>query len=136
MSDRKYRQAGYQDSGAPDRPASSAVTERAEGPRGRGLGAPTATLFRCARCGAEASPAELGPATVCRGCSADLHTCTNCGSFDPSARFECRQPIVVAVRSKAKANECPAFGPKLLAEQAREAAPRDARSAFDALFKF
>jgi len=55
MSDEpKYRQRGYKDtgdrgsqrSGGPQGPR-----EKKDGPRGRGLGAPSDNVFRCARCG-------------------------------------------------------------------------------------
>lgn len=145
MSDeRKYRQRGYQDSGSPaDRPRSSQgpPREKKEGPRGRGLGAPTATVFRCAACGEQRLLAEeLGPETVCARCGASLHTCANCLHFDTSVRWECRraEELPARVAKKRDANDCAVFAAKVSVEQGREAAqpaPNDARSAFDALFK-
>ncbi len=136
---RKYGQKGYQEDY--DRPRGErpkAPRERPEGPRGRGLGAPTATVFRCARCGAKGDP--IDPANVlatCRQCGSDLHTCSNCLHFDTSARFECRQPISVRVASKTKRNECSFFAPKTVQEFGSESSrPDDPRAAFDALFKF
>ncbi len=112
--------------------------ERREGPRGRGLGAPTETLFKCARCGA---PRELGRGiaadAACRKCGDDLHTCTNCLHFDTSARFECRKEIPERIPAKAKRNECEHFEPKTVTGFASEKeGARDAKSAFDALFDF
>lgn len=73
--------------------------------------------------------------TRCRECGADLHSCTNCRHFDTSAPNECRQPVERAVLKKAKANDCPAFEPKIVREQsARRDAPKEGKAAFDALF--
>ena len=139
MSNRKYNQPGYQSSDERDRPArrSSGPRPPQEGPRGRGLGKPTATVFRCAVCGAEQAFGEIPEEEVCTQCGADLHTCTHCTFFDPSVYRECRQVGVELVTSKAKRNACPAFAPRCTQEIAREGerAP-DAKSAFDALFDF
>jgi hypothetical protein len=109
---------------------------RREGPRGRGLGAPTAETFRCAACGRQARPpvaAEL--AAVCSSCGADLHTCTHCRHFDSSSPFECRKPIQVRVRAKAKRNECELFEAKVTVESGSDSGrPADPKAAFDALF--
>ena len=145
MSDeRKYRHRGYQDTG--DRGARprgpQAPREKKEGPRGRGLGAPSETVFRCNKCG-EQRPllGEIAFDTTCAKCGADLHTCSNCNSFDTSARWECRryEEIPARVMKKSTRNDCPLFTPKVTQEFAQEAekpAPSDARAAFDALFKF
>lgn len=146
MSDRKYRQRGYQDDDRGDRrgPRRRGPREKPEGPRGRGLGAPTRTVFRCAACGhiAElgAEDAALGFDAACAGCGAALHTCTHCRHFDTSARFECRQPLTERVASKTKANRCELFEPKAAQETEEEQRaapgdPDDPRAAFDALFK-
>lgn len=142
--DRKYRQRGYQDSGGPPesrRGAPGPPREKKEGPRGRGLGAPTESVFRCAACGEQRLLAEdLGPATVCSRCGAPLHSCANCASFDTSARWECRraEELPARIAKKRDANECAVFSAKVSLERGREAAqpaPGDARAAFDALFK-
>jgi len=56
MSDRKYRHRGYQDDDRDrepklQKPRQSGPRTYDDGPRGRGLGAPTTVSFRCARCG-------------------------------------------------------------------------------------
>ncbi|MEM7350430.1 MAG: hypothetical protein AAF657_06460 [Acidobacteriota bacterium] len=144
MSDRKYSQRGYQDS---DRDRSSRGRsgppgprlERRPGPRGRGLGKPTATVFRCAACGEKqraVKPVE-GEST-CWKCGTDLHTCTHCRYFDSSAPGQCRQKDVDYVAAKAKRNHCPAFEAKATQEFDEHQgvdAPSDAKAAFDALFK-
>ena len=107
---RKYRQSGYQDSDSEDRARRSQKPSRPDSrdkplhPRGRGLGTPTATVFRCAVCGNQQS-ADISPGTICRKCNADLHTCTHCLHFDTSAPGECRKKAPY-IASKAKLNDC------------------------------
>jgi hypothetical protein len=146
MSDRKYKQQGYRASG--EAPAAGARREatapasppadRGERPRGRGLGAPTAEVFRCARCG-ESAPvgAAMAPEARCAACGSDLHACIHCAHFDTGARFECRRELTARVSPKDRRNLCEHFEPRLRHEfeQERRAAPSDPRSAFDALFK-
>jgi hypothetical protein len=147
MSDRKYKSRGYQESGRATEPRPSPPPrerppapppDKREKPRGRGLGAPTEAVFRCARCG-EAAPVGTVAVTGsrCASCGADLRTCTNCSSFDPGSRFECRQPISARVSPKDRANACDLFDARTRQEFAQEKpkAGGDARSAFDALFK-
>jgi hypothetical protein len=144
MDDRKYKQRGYSESPAstPRRPPgaerpASPPPERGEKPRGRGLGSPSESVFRCARCGeAAAIGSALAFEARCAGCGTDLHTCTNCTAFDPGARFECRREIAQRVSPKDRANRCEQFDPRARQEFAQEKPkPGDARSAFDALFK-
>ena len=144
MSDRKYGQRGYQDSGGrsePRRQAPGAPRERKEGPRGRGLGSPTETVFRCVACGEKRLVEQEIPVdAVCARCGADLHACANCVSFDTSVRWECRrwEEIPARVPKKRERNDCPLFTPKLVQEFGKEAdkpSPDSARAAFDALFK-
>ena len=153
--DRKYRQRGYQDS---DRSRSSQGPRgpepprpKPEGPRGRGLGAPTENVFRCAACGAKrlvsaeaGHPDSLALDTTCARCGADLHTCTNCAHFDTGSRWECRRHAELPARiaKKSARNECGLFFPRLAQEFGADrdrpqgpAGPSDPRAAFDALFK-
>ncbi len=137
MSDRKYRQRGYRDDERPRGEVARGPRPEREGPRGRGLGAPTKTVFRCARCGTLARPgAEVGPTAVCPKCDSDLHTCTNCRHFDTSAPGECRVAAAPRVAAKAKRNECSHFEPKATQEFDSGSQPDDPRAAFDALFDF
>lgn len=139
MSDRKYRQRGYMDDDRADRPRARRPAERRgppSGPRGRGLGKPTATVFRCARCGQRQTAPEVPVGAVCPHCGSDLHTCTNCAHFDPAAANECRQPITDYVASKAKGNPCQHFAPKAAQEFAADRdRPLEGKAAFEALFK-
>ena len=64
MSDRKYRQRGYQDDEPRERSRSTPSSPR-EGPRGRGLGAPTRSVFRCHDCGTAASRVDVSPGDSC-----------------------------------------------------------------------
>ena len=142
----KYRQRGYKDSERDERPRPGlqGPREKKDGPRGRGLGAPSEAVFRCNACG-EKRLILLGdvlpPDATCAKCGADLHTCSNCIHFDTSVRWECRKnaEIPARVAKKRDRNECPLFTPKLVQEFGKDSdkpSPGDARSAFDALFKF
>lgn len=154
MSDRKYQQRGYQESDSRERERGGErpsgprpPREPTEAPRGRGLGGPTASVFRCARCGtALPVAAAVAPETRCANCGSDIHACTNCNSFDSGAPNQCRQAGVVRVVRKDARNECALFDPRLRQESSAESAPaggaksessgrsNDARAAFDALF--
>lgn len=145
MSDRRYRQRGYQDDGGGGERKGGGKPQgppppRKEGPRGRGLGAPTESVFRCPSCNALAlAPGAEDFDAVCRKCAAALHACIACAHFDPQAMFECRQPIEQRVPGKRAANRCPLFTAKTQVEFARSTEtldPADARAAFDKLFDF
>ena len=139
MSERKYGQRGYmEDESREKRPRQQGPRERPEKPRGRGLGAPTKTVFKCSRCGQSlaVSQATAFEAT-CDNCGEDVHTCTNCSSFDTSLRFECRQEIPEAILKKAKRNRCELFSPKTTQVfDTDKPSPGDAKAAFDSLFDF
>lgn len=146
MSDRKYRQHGYQDRGndKPQRPASGGGgaprpdRDNTYGPRV--LNMPGArTLSRCAECGTILQMLTQ-PLGNCRQCGAALQSCKQCAHFDPSSRFECRKPVAERVVKKSAANQCPEF--ELTARIERETTTPasggradDARKAFENLFK-
>jgi len=138
MSDRKYRQKGYQDHDRereserrePQRPKPA---ER-EGPRSPRM-MTFAEKVKCAACGA-AVPANIGKESCCPKCNADLHTCRLCVSFDPGARFECRKPITQRIANKGARNTCELFAPRTVVERETSSGkPTDARQAFANLFK-
>jgi hypothetical protein len=144
MSDRKYRQHGYQDSDRPverrpeQQQQEQGPRERPEGPRGRGLGAPTETVFRCRICGTKQRVHGVVPfEATCSECGNDLHTCSNCVNFDTSRPHECRKQILQRVESKSKRNACQLFTPNTVQEFASDvrAVSSDPRAAFDALFR-
>ena len=140
MSDRKYGQKGYQDSDRGEKRSCGpqALREKKEGLCGRGLGAPTATVFRCVNCGTKIpTTGEVAFTDACPKCKTDLHTCANCSHFDTAARYECRQPIPERIAKKRDRNDCTLFAVKATVEFAADERrpPDDARAAFDALFK-
>jgi hypothetical protein len=151
MSDRKYRQRGYQDEPSP-RPKNSPGSQ---GPRpAQEPGAPAGTrrisqdgpkninmpgyreLFRCAQCGYVVS-SEVGGDSKCLRCGTDLHSCAQCVSFDPSSRFECMQPVTARVTPKNARNTCASFSPRTTVERETTTPKVDSsRKAFDDLFNF
>jgi hypothetical protein len=149
MSDRKYRQHGYQDSSRPerqgggDRPPKRPVELRdpriARDPRVPNLPG-FKEVVRCARCGARES-AAVGPDSLCRSCGTALHCCAQCESFDPGAVFECRQKIPARLSPKDAKNTCPLFAARVQVERETGSTPAassqssGARKAFDDLFK-
>jgi hypothetical protein len=145
VTDRKYRQRGYMErEGERDRERRGEKRERPrerpEGPRGRGLGAPTATAWRCKVCGArQRAVGAVSFDAACSSCDSDLHTCSNCSHFDTSKPNECRKSVTVRVPNKTRRNTCELFTPATVQEftSDRSTGPssNDPRAAFDALFK-
>jgi hypothetical protein len=146
MSDRKYRQRGYQDEPksreprgekkAPEQRAPGRQLQDAAGPKTPNLMA-SHEVFRCARCGNRlAVPVELD--ARCTRCGVDIHSCINCVSFDTSARWECSQPTLAArVAPKDERNTCTLFEPRTTIERetGTPQGPPSAKQAFDDLFK-
>jgi hypothetical protein len=136
--DRKYRQRGYMSEEREERP------QRPSSPPKGDLRAPRMPAFRevtrCALCGTQIR-IELGVIAVdsqCPKCHSDLHSCKNCVSFDPGARFQCRKPVTQRIAKKDVRNECELFEPRKTVERETTTAAVDAkdpRSAFDQLFK-
>jgi hypothetical protein len=155
MSDRKYRQRGYQDSDKPER-KERPRTPQPGPPRHRDqLGPRTprmvarVTRARCANCGAVLTPG-FDPNGACPKCKFDLHCCKQCLHFDTGARFECTEPIPEAISKKDARNDCTFFAFRTTVEKdtspiaaANSSAPATqtsrtpstARQAFDDLFK-
>ena len=93
-------------------------------------------VFRCSRCG-NVETLEVASLSKCGKCGVDLHACIHCESFDPGARFECRQVIPVRMSPKDTANSCTVFAPRRTVErETGSTAPTSSRKAFDDLFKF
>jgi predicted RNA-binding Zn-ribbon protein involved in translation (DUF1610 family) len=146
MSDRKYRQRGYQDDDRDRQPQQKKPGpqeprgprergDHAEGPRTPNLMAAHEVL-KCSLCGHRVSP-EIGFDSLCPKCGADLHACAQCASFDPGSRFQCMQTIPVRIAPKDARNTCTLFAVRTTIErQTGSTAPASARSAFDDLFKF
>jgi hypothetical protein len=150
MSDRKYKQRGYQDDQrdrGPKGPKSGEAPPKERAPGGRRSlqdesGPRTPNLmaahevFRCARCGNRLA-LDVEPLSRCSRCGVDLHSCVQCVSFDTSARWECAQPAIPArVSPKDVANSCEFFAARTTVErETGTTGPTTARQAFDDLFK-
>jgi hypothetical protein len=140
--DRKYKQHGYMnDYNEEPRKERQQRPARQDGMRRYGMrdGGTARSGIRCARCGKTLSAVAESVVTdsTCDQCGADLHTCTNCSFFNTSARWECTKPIPARVTPKDTRNDCTFFSSVVFVERTFEAnaAPQDARKAFDALFK-
>ena len=145
MSDRKYRQRGYQDDERRDRPAPAArkPVEPRDPRLPRDPRVPNMPgfrdVFRCARCG-HIESLEVGSQSLCGKCGVALHACIHCVSFDAGARFECRENVPARISPKDTKNECALFSPRVSVERQTGSTPAagttSARKAFDDLFKF
>ena len=145
MSERKYRQRGYQDEARPQRPEHKPAEKKEYAPRGQTpSGAPKTfnmpgyrEVVRCRGCGHELTVALAWSAEgQCARCGADLHACAQCVSFDTGAAWECQQKIPLRISPKNTRNVCTLFEPRTTVErETKSAAPTSARSAFDDLFK-
>jgi hypothetical protein len=136
MSDRQYRQRGYQDEPRErERPKPPREPrERPEGPKTPNLMA-SHEVFRCSRCGNRLALPVAGDGR-CARCGVDLHSCIQCVAFDTSARFECTQALTARVTPKDTRNGCAFYTPRTTVErQTGTQGPTSARQAFDDLFK-
>lgn len=156
MTDRKYRQRGYQDDPrerAPRGPKARPPQERAPGRQLQDAAGPKTPnlmasheVFRCARCGNLLS-LPVGSVERCSRCGVELHACIQCVSFDTSARWECTQNAKLNARVSPKdaRNDCQFFAPRTTVERQTSTPPSSApgtsggsssaRKAFDDLFK-
>jgi hypothetical protein len=144
MSDRKYRQSGYQDEPRGPRREQKPAEKKEYAPRGQPPVSPKTfsmpgfrEVVRCARCGYELTVATAwGPESTCQRCGSDLHSCAQCANFDTSAAFECQKPVPVRVSPKDARNTCTLYEPRTTVErETKSTAPTSARKAFDDLFK-
>jgi len=74
----------------------------------------------------------------CSKCGLALHSCKMCVHFDPSSRFECRQPIPARVFPKDGPNHCSFYEIRQAVERETTSGgvrATDARQAFENLFK-
>jgi hypothetical protein len=98
----------------------------------------THSVSRCAQCGNLLTMLSE-PLGQCPKCGFELHSCKQCAYFDPSARFECMQPVTERIAKKDTRNECRLFSISVRVEKQTStgpaARPNDARRAFDDLFK-
>jgi len=140
VSDRKYRQHGYQDSGTEREKSIQSprpVKKDTFGPRPVQMPG-THTVSRCGQCGTLLTMLAE-PLGQCPKCAFELHSCKQCTYFDPSRRFECMQPVAERVAKKDARNDCPSFSISVRVEKQTStgaaAKPNSARKAFDDLFK-
>ena len=143
MSDRKYRQRGYQDEGPRERRPGIPRPQEKHDPRiPRDPRTPNMPgfkqVFRCARCG-HVESTDVGPGARCGKCGVDLHACIHCNAFDSSAPFECREKMPARISPKDAANQCALFAPRVTVERETGSTPASgtsaAKRAFDDLFK-
>jgi phage FluMu protein Com len=141
LSDRKYRQRGYQDS-REEKPRPNAGEKPAKkddtfGPRPVQMPG-TRMVSRCSQCGALLQGVS-NLDSKCPKCGFELHSCKQCTYFDPSSRFECMQPVPERVARKDARNECTFYEIRVTREKETSTGsptrPNDARQAFDNLFK-
>ena len=146
MSDRKYRQRGYQDEPRQPRREQGAPPKKEYAPRGQPPISPKTfnmpgfrEVVRCSRCGHELTVATAWTLDgTCARCGAALHSCAQCANFDTSAPFECQRTIPARISPKDARNACPLFEPRTTVERetkSSSAGPSSARQAFDDLFK-
>ena len=147
MSDRKYRQRGYQDDnrGKPPRemPSVQRPPELRDPRLPRDPRVPNMPgfrdVFRCNACG-NLETAAVGSQSRCGKCGADLHACAQCASFDGGARFECMQQVPARIMPKNVKNDCRFYSPRMKVERETGSTPASggssAKKAFDDLFKF
>ncbi len=143
MSDRKYRQRGYQDSGEPGRKREAsekpgkAVKKDTFGPRAIQMPG-TRTVSRCSQCGTLLQSLSE-PVGQCLKCGFELHSCKQCTYFDTASRFECTQPIPERIARKDQRNQCAFYSIRVMVEKEtstpKALRPNDARQAFENLFK-
>lgn len=162
--DRKYTQRGYQDTGRAFSDNNGGGNREGR-PRQQGPRLPldvtgprlprlvqAVAASRCFSCSTPLPPG-IEFDSACPKCGADLHCCKQCAHFEPSTRFQCRKPVPVRISPKDTANDCDLFKPRVTV--ARDAVhpshhaggdappasapaptnPRDARAAFDSLFR-
>ena len=130
MSERKYRQRGYQDE---DRPPQREVDHGdRERPREKIPGAPRTPMShdrprspvmpgrrstsRCAGCG-NILPPDVDTQGQCPKCHFELHSCKQCVHFDTGQRFECTQPIPARMSKKDARNECGFYQMRITVEK-------------------
>ncbi|HXG56663.1 MAG TPA: hypothetical protein VNJ03_14900 [Vicinamibacterales bacterium] len=151
MSDRKYRQHGYQDEPRQPRGEQSAPAKKEYTPRGQPPISPKTfsmpgfrEIVRCVRCGNElAVAAAWSPDGACAKCGSALHACAQCANFDSGATFECQKPVPVRISPKDARNDCTLFDARTTVERETKSSPPSsagggapsARQAFDDLFK-
>ncbi len=55
---------------------------------------------------------HVGRKDECFSCKTDLHSCKNCGFYDPKSYNECKEPSADVVKEKDRANFCDYYKPR------------------------
>ena len=144
MSDRRYRQHGYQDEPREPRREHRPAEKKEYTPRGQPPIAPKTfnmpgfrEVVRCARCGNELTVATASSDDArCSRCGADLHACIQCTAFDTGALFECLRQVPARVSPKDVRKTARILQLLTTVERETKSAPvASARQAFDDSFK-
>src|SRR5947208_14929936 len=113
LSDRKYRQHGYQDSGGERQKPSS--DRSGEGPARKDTFGPrpvqmpgTQNVSRCAQCGTVLTTVSE-PLGQCPKCACELQSCKQWANVAPSRRFECMQRVAERIGTRDASNECACY---------------------------
>ena len=140
MSDRKYRQRGYQDDDQSKRHPRDEQQQGASKDRTprefRKANFPGfREVSRCMRC-SQVIDSAVDNTQLCTKCGSSLHSCGQCTWFDTGARFECSQPIPERISPKDGQNDCTYFELQRTVErETGSVGPQNAKTAFDDLFK-
>jgi len=83
---------------------------------------------------------KVSRADACVKCMADLRCCRGCRHFDPTRRFQCKEPIETGIPNKEKANFCDFFQMRNVVKQPGGMSHQtddkeDRKKRFDDLFK-
>ena len=151
--DRKYKHRGYMSAEDEERPREHRPAEPRPARQDR-MGPKTPRMVgtvlraRCSNCGTVLKQG-FDANGQCPRCQAELHSCKQCVHFDTGARFECTQPIPDRITKKSERNDCAFFEFRMTVEKDTSPVatasvpavlnsnpgPRDARQAFEDLFK-
>lgn len=78
---------------------------------------------------------RIGFRDECPGCGRALHSCRNCGFYDPAYNNSCREPMAERVVDKERFNFCEYFIPGDAAAKPAAKTKTVAQDKLEALFK-
>ena len=78
---------------------------------------------------------RIGFRDECPGCGRALHSCRNCGFYDPAYNNSCREPMAERVVDKERFNFCEYFIPSDAAAKPQVKTKTAAQDKLEALFK-
>ena len=144
MSDRKYRQRGYQDEPREPRREQTPAPKKEYAPRGQPPDRPKTfsmpgfrEAVRCARCGNELTVATAWSADArARGAAPTSTPARSAQISTPARRSSASGRFARESPRRTRKNTCAVFEPRTTVErETKSAAPTSARKAFDDLFK-